>query len=66
MMNELDSLEQKVTKVVAVVTRLRAENSRLQQQVATLEVEKSRLQDRITAACNRLEALVDQIPEDKD
>jgi hypothetical protein len=42
---------------------LRSENETLRQCVAALETEKILLKNKISAACERLEALRDRLPE---
>ncbi len=61
---EIEALEAKVNKVIAVVTQLRAENESLRSQLAAAEAEKQRLQQTMTAARQRLEGLIDKLPED--
>ncbi len=61
---EIEALEAKVNKVIAVVTQLRAENESLRSQLAAAEAEKLRLQQTMTAARQRLEGLIDKLPED--
>ncbi|WP_371324112.1 hypothetical protein VX159_00875 [Dechloromonas sp. ZY10] len=61
---EIEALEAKVNKVIAVVTQLRAENESLRSQLAAAETEKLRLQQTMTAARQRLEGLIDKLPED--
>ncbi len=61
---EIEALEAKVNKVIAVVTQLRAENESLRSQLAAAEAEKLRLQQTMTVARQRLEGLIDKLPED--
>lgn len=61
---EIEALEAKVNMVIAVVTQLRAENESLRSQLAAAEAEKQRLQQTMTAARQRLEGLIDKLPED--
>lgn len=58
----LDSLEQKVERVVALCRELRAENGRLQEQVDALESEKQALAERMTTARQRIEGIMDKLP----
>ncbi|MBL8486908.1 MAG: cell division protein ZapB [Rhodocyclaceae bacterium] len=63
MSQELDSLEQKIDRLVAVGRGLRAENEHLRGRIEHLEREKQALTDRIEQARGRLEALMDRLPE---
>jgi cell division protein ZapB len=63
MQAELDSLEDKLGQVVQVLSRLRAENVELRQQVAAKTDEIARLAEKLTAARVRVENLLKQIPE---
>ncbi len=63
MNHELDSLEQKIDRLVAVGRGLLAENEHLRDRVEDLEREKRVLADRIEQARGRLEALMDRLPE---
>ncbi len=64
MNTELEALEGKVEQVVALVHQLRAENEVLRNQLATAEAERLTLRQKINTARDRLEGLVDRIPED--
>ena len=61
---ELDTLEAKIEQVVALVHQLRAENEVLKNQMAAAEVERLHLRQTMTAARERLEGLMDKLPED--
>jgi cell division protein ZapB len=63
MQQELDSLEGKIGQVVQMLSRLRAENIELRQQVAAKTDEIARLAEKLTAARARVENLLKQIPE---
>ena len=63
MSQELDSLELKIDRLVAVGRGLLAENEHLRDRVEDLEREKRVLADRIEQARGRLEALMDRLPE---
>jgi cell division protein ZapB len=63
MQEELDTLEEKLDQVVQMLTRLRAENVELRQQVAAKTDEIARLAEKLTAARARVENLLKQIPE---
>ena len=64
MNSELEALEGKVEQVVALVQQLRAENEVLKNQMAAAEVERLHLRQTMTAARERLEGLMDKLPED--
>ena len=64
MNSELEALENKVEQVVALVQQLRAENEVLKNQMAAAEVERLHLRQTMTAARERLEGLMDKLPED--
>ncbi len=61
---DLEELEAKIEQVVALVHQLRAENEVLKNQVAEAEAERLHLRRSITAARERLESLMDRLPED--
>ena len=64
MNTELDALENKIEQVVALVHQLRAENEVLKNQMAAAEAERLHLHQTMTVARERLEGLVDKLPED--
>lgn len=64
MNSELEALEAKIEQVVALVHQLRAENEVLKNQMAAAEAERLQLRQTMTAARERLEVLIDQVPED--
>jgi len=61
---ELETLEAKIEQVVALVHLLRAENEVLKNQMTAAEAERLHLRQTMTAARERLEGLIDKIPED--
>ncbi len=61
---ELESLEAKIEQVIALVHQLRAENEVLRNQMVAAEAERLHLRQTMTAARERLEGLMDKIPED--
>jgi cell division protein ZapB len=61
---ELETLEAKIEQVVALVHQLRAENEVLRNQMVAAEAERLHLRQTMTVARERLEGLVDKIPED--
>jgi uncharacterized protein (TIGR02449 family) len=61
---DLEELEAKIEQVVALVHQLRAENEVLKNQVAEAEAERLHLRRSMTAARERLESLMNRLPED--
>jgi cell division protein ZapB len=61
---DLEELEAKIEQVVALVHQLRAENEVLKNQVAEAEAERLHLRRSMTAARERLESLMERLPED--
>jgi cell division protein ZapB len=61
---ELKSLEDKLAQIVKLCRQLREENHQLRQEVATALNANRQLEDKIGGATKRLEALLQQIPED--
>ena len=64
MNTELDALEAKIEQVVALVHQFRAENEVLKNQIAAAESERLHLRQTMTVARERLEGLMDKLPED--
>ncbi|MGL5986467.1 MAG: cell division protein ZapB [Neisseriaceae bacterium] len=60
---ELQDLEGKVQALVEMCQRLRAENNQLRQQLATSQNENARLNEKVSVAAERIEALLQSIPE---
>lgn len=60
----LDQLERKVDQMVAVCASLRSENQDLRAHVASLEAEKAALKKKIDTTCERLEGLMERLPEE--
>ena len=60
---ELVALEERIRQAVDLCQRLRGENNDLRQRVAQLQSENRQLVEKITAARERLEGLLEQIPE---
>ena len=59
----LSALEDRVRLAADLCQRLRTENNDLRQQVAHLHNDNKRLTDKISVAKERLEGLLQQIPE---
>ncbi len=60
---ELTTLDEKIRQLVQLTLELRKDNSRLRQDLASIEVENKRLSGKVDIAKTRLEALLNQIPE---
>ncbi len=63
---ELEALETKIEQAVALIHQLRAENEVLRNQMVAAEAERLHLRQTMTAARERLEGLMDKIPEDAE
>ena len=61
---EFKSLERKLTEFVELCQRLRDDNQQLRQQLASAISDNKQLTDKIGTATNRLENLLNQIPEE--
>jgi cell division protein ZapB len=61
---EFKSLERKLHEFVALCQRLREDNQQLRQQLASAISDNKQLSDKIGTASNRLENLLNQIPEE--
>ena len=61
---EINSLDEKVQQLALLCQRLRKDNSQLRQQLAAARDENQRLSKKIGTVTNRLEALIEKIPED--
>jgi cell division protein ZapB len=62
---DLKSLERKLDQFVELCQRLRADNQQLRQQLATAMSDNKELNEKIGTATNRLENLLQQIPEEE-
>ena len=63
METELKSLEQKISQLVGFCQRLRDENHLLRQELVTEQNQNKHLNDKVAGAKDRLESLLNQIPE---
>jgi cell division protein ZapB len=61
---DLKSLEQKLSQFVELCQRLRVDNQQLRQQLDSAMNDNKQLSEKIGTATNRLENLLNQIPED--
>jgi len=62
---ELNSLDEKLSQLVQLCHRLRTDNHELRQQLAAAQNESKRLRDKIESARERLENLLNRLPEDE-
>lgn len=65
MQSELDALDHKLTQLVQLTQRLRAENLQLRQDAAVAVSQQRKSQDKVDEAAHRLEKLIAQLPEDE-
>lgn len=63
METELSSLEEKVIELIGLIGELRAENRELRQQQRNQEAEVVELRGRIGVARERIESLVNRLPD---
>jgi cell division protein ZapB len=63
---ELKALEDRVSQLVQLCQRLRAENLRLRQEMAGVQNDNHQLAEKIDTAKSRLEHLLEQIPEEAE
>jgi len=61
---ELKALEERVSQLVQLCQRLRAENLQLRQEMAGVQNDNHQLVEKIGSAKSRLENLLEQIPEE--
>lgn len=66
MLNELDALENKIAQVASFCRALQTENKLLRQRIAAVEAEKQGLAERMDSVRQRIEQLVQQLPEEKN
>jgi cell division protein ZapB len=62
---DLKALEQKLGQFVELCQRLRVDNHQLRQQLASAMSDNKQLSEKIGTATNRLENLLNQIPEEE-
>lgn len=65
MQAEFDSLEQKLNQLVQLSTRLRAENHKLRQELATALSQSKQCNDKVTNAQTRLERILVSLPAEE-
>jgi cell division protein ZapB len=64
MQAELDTLEAKIRQVADLCQNLRRENIALRQQLLSAQQDNKQMSSRLEAAKARLQALLEQLPED--
>jgi cell division protein ZapB len=62
---DLKALEQKLTRFVEMCHQLRVDNAQLREQLASAMSDNKQLTEKIGTATNRLENLLNQIPEEE-
>lgn len=62
-MTELENLEQKLNQLVALAQQMREENRDLRIHATRLENENKSLQEKVSAARNKLEGLIERLPD---
>jgi cell division protein ZapB len=62
---DFKTLEQKLTQFVELCQQLRVDNQQLRQQLASAMSDNKQLTEKIGTATNRLENLLNQIPEEE-
>ncbi len=65
MNSEFEALEARIDQVIALVHQLRAENEVLKNQMAAAEEERLHLRATMKTARERIEGLVETMPEDE-
>ncbi len=64
MENELRSLEERIGQLADVARRLRNENAELRQSLLVAQNEAKALHGKVESAAERLQRLLDRLPED--
>ena len=65
MQTEFDTLEHKLNQLVQLSTRLRAENHKLRQELASALSQGKQCNDKVTSAQTRLEQILASLPADE-
>jgi len=63
---DLKALEDKLTQLIALCQLLRSENIELRQNLAQAQDDTKQLKASMTKASTRLEALIEQLPQDAE
>ncbi|MBM3358601.1 MAG: hypothetical protein FJY54_12845 [Betaproteobacteria bacterium] len=61
--SELKSLERKISQFIELAQRLRVNNEQLRQELASARNDNKHLTEKISSATDRLESLLNQLPE---
>jgi len=61
---DLKSLEEKLSQLISLCHSLRSENSALRQELAQAQSDSKKLRDNMALVSNRLEAVIDRLPEE--
>ena len=61
---DLKALEDKLAQLIALCRQLRNDNLNLRQELAQARDSSRQMRERLTLAGDRLEALIDSLPED--
>jgi cell division protein ZapB len=61
---DLKSLEVKLSKLIELSQGLRAENDALRQELVQAQSESKKLKDNVEVVSSRLEAIIEQLPEE--
>lgn len=64
MNRDLELLAEKTDALIAALTRLREENTKLRNQVAQLTVSQQATEQKVALAAQRIEALIEKLPSD--
>jgi cell division protein ZapB len=64
MESDLKVLEEKIARLIGLFQQLRTENIQLRQELAQAQDEIRQLKENMMQAGNRLQALLEQLPED--
>jgi hypothetical protein len=64
MLNDLQVLAEKTNTLAGIVNQLRKENASLRQELASLSAAQRELNTRVQAATQRIETLLEQLPQD--
>ncbi|MGQ5522783.1 hypothetical protein ACUHMQ_05915 [Chitinimonas sp. PSY-7] len=63
---ELQNLEDRINSLAAICQQLRTENVALRQEVLVLKGDNKRLADKVEIAKSKVEALLEQLPEEAE
>ncbi len=63
MLQDLTALHEKTEALIAAVTRLREENTRLRNQVAQMTIREQAAEQKVALAVERIETLLEKLPQ---